>query len=80
MEFEAFRGSPITAETDTVQHFNLHCEQPHLEMQRSFPDKHKSLLEDARDAIFKLSCFIKKETKNGTSTSSSFWVKSYILF
>ena len=63
MEFETPTESSITAKKDAVEYLNI-TNNWTTEMQQSFPDQHKSLLEDARDAIFKLSCFMKEETEN----------------
>ena len=66
MELETLRESSITAETDAVKHLNIMSNWT-TEMQQSFPDQHKNLLEDirSRDAIL--------------SASSSFWVTVFFL-
>ena len=75
MEFETLRESSITAETDAVEHLNI-TNNWTTEIRQSFPDQHKSLLEDARDHIFKLSCFVKNEM----STLSSFRVTIFFFY
>ena len=55
MEFETLIQSSVTAQTEAVEHLNI-ANTWTTEMQQSFPDQHKSLLEDVRDAIFKLNC------------------------
>ena len=44
MEFETLRESSITAKTDAIEYLNI-TNYWTTEMQQSFPDQHKSLLE-----------------------------------
>ena len=45
MEFKTLTKSFATAKTDAVEHLNI-ANNWTTEMQESFPDQHKSLLED----------------------------------
>ena len=67
MEFETPRQSFITAENDAVGHLSITTNSVDYWNTTEFPDQHKSLLEEARDAKLKLSCFIKEEKEKEMS-------------